>query len=86
MLRCIELAKKGIGKTYPNPLVGCVIVNEKKIIDIDQDISELKFDNLNYIKEPKNELELSKEKNVIKKSELFKSFIEDISTKFDIKN
>ena len=30
-------------------------------------------------------LELSKEKNVIKKSELFKSFIEDISTKFDIK-
>ena len=32
MLRCIELAKKGIGKTYPNPLVGCVIVNENKII------------------------------------------------------
>ena len=32
MLRCIELAEKGIGKTYPNPLVGCVIVNENKII------------------------------------------------------
>ena len=32
MLRCIELAEKGIEKTYPNPLVGCVIVNENKII------------------------------------------------------
>ena len=32
MLKCIELAKKGLGKTYPNPLVGCVIVNENKII------------------------------------------------------
>ena len=32
MLRCIELAKKGIGKTYPNPMVGCVIVNKNKII------------------------------------------------------
>ena len=30
--RCIELAKYGLGTTYPNPLVGCVIVFENKII------------------------------------------------------
>jgi len=32
MSRCIELAKKGLGNTYPNPLVGSVIVHEGKII------------------------------------------------------
>ena len=32
MSRCIELAQKGIGKTYPNPNVGCVIVNKDTII------------------------------------------------------
>jgi diaminohydroxyphosphoribosylaminopyrimidine deaminase / 5-amino-6-(5-phosphoribosylamino)uracil reductase len=30
--RCFELAKKGIGNTAPNPLVGCVIVKNDKII------------------------------------------------------
>lgn len=30
--RCFELAKKGIGKVSPNPLVGCVIVKDDKII------------------------------------------------------
>ncbi|RKS95512.1 diaminohydroxyphosphoribosylaminopyrimidine deaminase [Flavobacterium limicola] len=30
--RCIELAKNGLGTTYPNPLVGSVIVYEDKII------------------------------------------------------
>lgn len=30
--RCIELAKKATGKTYPNPLVGAVIVHNNKII------------------------------------------------------
>ena len=30
--RCIELAKNGLGTTYPNPLVGSVIVHEGKII------------------------------------------------------
>src|SRR6187402_3555953 len=30
--RCIELAKNGLGTTYPNPLVGCVIVHDNKII------------------------------------------------------
>ncbi|WP_136481461.1 bifunctional diaminohydroxyphosphoribosylaminopyrimidine deaminase/5-amino-6-(5-phosphoribosylamino)uracil reductase RibD [Cognatitamlana onchidii] len=32
MQRCIEIAKNGFGKTYPNPSVGCVIVNNGKII------------------------------------------------------
>lgn len=32
MHRCIELAKKAVGSTYPNPLVGSVIVHEGKII------------------------------------------------------
>lgn len=30
--RCIELAQKALGKTYPNPLVGSVIVHNDKII------------------------------------------------------
>ncbi|MEA1850424.1 bifunctional diaminohydroxyphosphoribosylaminopyrimidine deaminase/5-amino-6-(5-phosphoribosylamino)uracil reductase RibD [Chryseobacterium sp. MHB01] len=30
--RCIELANKALGKTYPNPLVGSVIVHNDKII------------------------------------------------------
>jgi len=32
MKRCIELAKNGLGTTYPNPLVGSVIVHNDKII------------------------------------------------------
>jgi diaminohydroxyphosphoribosylaminopyrimidine deaminase/5-amino-6-(5-phosphoribosylamino)uracil reductase len=32
MQRCIELAKNGLGTTYPNPLVGSVIVYNNKII------------------------------------------------------
>ena len=32
MQRCLILAKKGLGYTYPNPLVGCVIVNQGKVI------------------------------------------------------
>ncbi|MEO8254610.1 MAG: bifunctional diaminohydroxyphosphoribosylaminopyrimidine deaminase/5-amino-6-(5-phosphoribosylamino)uracil reductase RibD [Flavobacterium sp.] len=30
--RCIELAQNGLGKTYPNPMVGSVIVYENQII------------------------------------------------------
>lgn len=32
MIRALELAKKGIGYTNPNPLVGAVIVKDSKII------------------------------------------------------
>jgi len=32
MLRCIQLAKNGLGTTYPNPLVGSVLVHNKKVI------------------------------------------------------
>ena len=32
MARAIELAKKGRLKVQPNPMVGCVIVKNKKII------------------------------------------------------
>src|SRR6188768_3477682 len=32
MSRCIALAKNGLGATYPNPMVGSVIVYEGKII------------------------------------------------------
>jgi len=32
MRRCIDLAKNGLEKTYPNPMVGCVIVHNNKII------------------------------------------------------
>lgn len=32
MRRCIELAQKGLGSTFPNPLVGAVIVHNNRII------------------------------------------------------
>jgi diaminohydroxyphosphoribosylaminopyrimidine deaminase/5-amino-6-(5-phosphoribosylamino)uracil reductase len=32
MRRCLELAKNGLGTTYPNPMVGSVIVSDGKII------------------------------------------------------
>ncbi len=32
MQRCLELAEMGIGSVSPNPMVGCVIVNDNKII------------------------------------------------------
>ncbi|KKD36621.1 bifunctional diaminohydroxyphosphoribosylaminopyrimidine deaminase/5-amino-6-(5-phosphoribosylamino)uracil reductase RibD [Limnoraphis robusta] len=32
MLRCLELARRALGKTAPNPLVGCVIVQDNMIV------------------------------------------------------
>ncbi|MBW6484365.1 MAG: bifunctional diaminohydroxyphosphoribosylaminopyrimidine deaminase/5-amino-6-(5-phosphoribosylamino)uracil reductase RibD [Vicingaceae bacterium] len=32
MFRCLELAKNGLGNVAPNPMVGCVVVYENKII------------------------------------------------------
>jgi len=32
MMRAIELAKKAKGKTYPNPMVGAVLVKDDKIV------------------------------------------------------
>lgn len=32
MQRCLQLAKNGLGNTYPNPMVGCVIVHDQHII------------------------------------------------------
>lgn len=32
MERCIQLAHMGLGETYPNPMVGCVLIHEEKII------------------------------------------------------
>lgn len=32
MQRCVQLAENGLGTTYPNPMVGCVIVHEEKVI------------------------------------------------------
>ena len=32
MQRCLQLALKGLGNVSPNPMVGCVIVHENKII------------------------------------------------------
>ncbi|MEH6407742.1 MAG: bifunctional diaminohydroxyphosphoribosylaminopyrimidine deaminase/5-amino-6-(5-phosphoribosylamino)uracil reductase RibD [Leeuwenhoekiella sp.] len=35
ILRCLELAKNGLGTTYPNPMVGSVVVYKNKIIGED---------------------------------------------------
>ncbi|MFH2142910.1 MAG: bifunctional diaminohydroxyphosphoribosylaminopyrimidine deaminase/5-amino-6-(5-phosphoribosylamino)uracil reductase RibD [Bacteroidota bacterium] len=32
ILRCLELAKNGLGLVQPNPMVGCVIIHDNKII------------------------------------------------------
>lgn len=32
MRRCLQIASNGLGRTYPNPLVGCVIVKDGKVL------------------------------------------------------
>ena len=32
MRKCVEIARKAIGCTSPNPMVGCVIVKDGKIV------------------------------------------------------
>ncbi|CAF1600426.1 unnamed protein product, partial [Didymodactylos carnosus] len=32
MQRCLQLAEEGLGSVAPNPMVGCVIVRDGKII------------------------------------------------------
>ncbi|MFT4832131.1 MAG: diaminohydroxyphosphoribosylaminopyrimidine deaminase [Psychroserpens sp.] len=32
ILRCIQVAKNGLGSTFPNPMVGSVIVHENKVV------------------------------------------------------
>ena len=63
--RCIELAKNGLGSTYPNPLVGCVIVYKNIIIGegwhrkAGEDHAEVKA------------IKSVKDKNLLKKSTLY---------------
>ena len=39
MKKALELAKLGIGAVNPNPLVGCIIVKDGKVIGADQGCS-----------------------------------------------
>ena len=32
MARCLQLAKNGLGTTYPNPMVGAVVIHNNRII------------------------------------------------------
>ena len=34
MKRCLKLAKNGLGTTYPNPLVGSVIVHNPALLEM----------------------------------------------------
>ena len=35
MKRCLDLASKGKPDVFPNPLVGCVIVKDNRVISMD---------------------------------------------------
>lgn len=34
MVRCLELAKQGMGNVAPNPMVGCVIIHENQVVAV----------------------------------------------------
>lgn len=65
MNRCLELAKKGLGNTYPNPLVGAVIVFNNKIIGEGYHTQAGK----NHAEI--NAIENVKDKNLLKKATLY---------------
>jgi diaminohydroxyphosphoribosylaminopyrimidine deaminase/5-amino-6-(5-phosphoribosylamino)uracil reductase len=65
MQRCLDLAIKGIGKTYPNPLVGCVIVLNNKII------SEGWHNSYGGIHAEVDAINKIKDKSILKKSSLY---------------
>ena len=65
MKRCIALAKKGYGYTYPNPLVGCVIVHKGKII------SEGWHKKAGESHAEKEAIEKIKDKSILKKVTLY---------------
>ena len=65
MARCIEIAKKGIGTTFPNPCVGCIIVYNNKII------SEAFSSNYGGNHAEINAIQNVKEKRLLKQSTLY---------------
>jgi len=65
MSRCIEIAKKGIGTTFPNPCVGCIIVYNNKII------SEAFSSNYGGNHAEINAIQNVKEKRLLKESTLY---------------
>ena len=65
MSRSIEIAKKGIGTTFPNPCVGCIIVYNNKII------SEAFSSNYGGNHAEINAIQNVKEKRLLKKSTLY---------------
>ena len=65
MSRCIEIAKKGLGTTFPNPCVGCIIVHNNKII------SEAFSSDYGGNHAEINAINNVKEKKILKKSTLY---------------
>ena len=65
MERCITLARRGLGYTYPNPLVGCVIVYKGKII------SEGWHKKAGGAHAEKEAIDKIKDKSILKKSTLY---------------
>ncbi|MAP53855.1 bifunctional diaminohydroxyphosphoribosylaminopyrimidine deaminase/5-amino-6-(5-phosphoribosylamino)uracil reductase RibD [Altibacter sp.] len=67
MMRCVQLAKNGLGSSYPNPLVGSVIVHKGSII------GEGWHFKAGMPHAEVNAIESVKEKNVLKEATLYVS-------------
>ena len=65
MNKCLMLAKKGRGKTSPNPMVGCVIVHNNKII------GEGYHEKYGHQHAEVNAINSVKNKNLLKESTLY---------------